>query len=488
MPVDSTHSQYTKNATKWETMRDCIAGQDEVIARRTAHLPEFIPVDSVRYDQYLQRALYTNVTGRTLKGLVGAIFRRPPVEKMNMQIDYLREDYDGSGQSLTQLGKLVCSELITTGRYGLLVDYPKAPPGLSQEQVKNLQLRAIIAAYPAESIINWKAFAVGGSLVTVLVVLKEVVDEQVDEFDVKSCTHHRVLMLDESGLYLQRVFNEKNEQVGDDIFPTDSAGYRLKEIPFQFVGAEDNRPEVDDPPLYDLAMVNLAHYRNSADYEEGVFVHGQGTLFVSSDMSVDQWKEANPNGIVVGSRRGHFLGANGSASLLQMDANGAAREAMTDKIETMKMIGARLISSRTGTQTAEAARIDAGAESSVLNTIVGNASEAIKSALKYACLFMGGDPAKVHYTLNKDFFDSTMTAQDVMAMIQLEDRGTIAKADTRAKLRATNWIGADRTDEMLDAEAEGNGMNLPPMPFVPPKPKTKTIVKNADNSFSMTEA
>ena len=33
--------------------------------------------------------------------------------------------------------------------------------------------------------------------------------------------------------------------------------------------------------MYDLAVLNIAHYRNSADYEESCFVTGQPTVWAS---------------------------------------------------------------------------------------------------------------------------------------------------------------------------------------------------------------
>lgn len=451
MPVDTQHNEYTANSGKWSVMRDCMAGEDAVKAARNQYLPYFIPHDEARYGQYVQRANYVNVTGRTLKGLVGAIFRRAPQINLPPQLEYLLEDFDGTGQSLDQLGKEICTDLMTTGRYGLLVDYPQAEAGLSAEDVDSRKLRATIATYGAEDIINWRTVAMGGQLILVMVVLRESAEVQVDQFEFIPETRYRVLSLDE-GVYVQRVFNDDGEQVVDDVFPRKADGSLWREIPFQFVGASDNRPSVDDPPLYDLARVNLAHFRNSADLEESLYVHGQGTLFVSSELSVEQWKEANPSGIRVGARTGHFIGAGGKAELLQIQANTAVREAMLDKEDTMRSIGARLISQNAQNQTAEAARIDASAEASVLSVIAGNASEAIESALEYAAGFMGGDPDQVKFALNQSFFDESMTAQDVMALIALEDRRTIGRTDVRAKMRATGWIAENRTDEDLDAE------------------------------------
>ena len=65
------------------------------------------------------------------------------------------------------------------------------------------------------------------------------------------------------------------------VTPLDAKGMPFNEILFQFVGAENNSPDIDFPPLYDLAELNIGHYRNSADYEETSFIAGQPTPVVS---------------------------------------------------------------------------------------------------------------------------------------------------------------------------------------------------------------
>ena len=453
MPVYSVNAKLSKRLKAIELCRDAIEGEDALKAKATTYIPEFEDGDEKRYKAYVIRANYLNVTARTQNGLVGAIFRRDPKTELPTQLEYLLEDFDGGGQSLIQLGKESSLDVLATGRYGFLTDYPAAPEGLTVEQVEAFKVRAAIATYKNESIIDWKTKKVGGATILTQVRLVENVTVPVDEYETKEEKQCRVLSLDDSGNYIQQIFNEAEELI-ETIEPKGVTGQRLNYIPFSFAGADNNLPDPDKPPMYDIAKVNISLFRNSADYEESLFIHGQGTLFVSSDMSVDQFTKANPNGVMVGSRKGHFLGANGDAKLVQVEANSAIREAMEDKEDAMKMIGARMATDRTGTQTAEAAKIDSSAETSVLSTITGNVSEAIENALKFACDFMGGDPEKVVFTLNQSFFDETATFQDLMALISLEDRGTIAKADTRAKLRKSGWIDKNRTDAEIDEEAE----------------------------------
>jgi len=93
-------------------------------------------------------------------------------------------------------------------------------------------------------------------------------------------------------------------------------------------------------------------------------------------------------------------------------------------------------------------------DNSVLGTIAGNVSEALKRAILDAERFMMGDPdeAGTVFWLNQSFFDETMTAQDILAQVQLWQQGLIAKSDLRTNLRQGGVLEADRTDELIDDE------------------------------------
>lgn len=474
MSVKDTAKGYTEAVRRAKRVRDCVEGQDAVKAAQFIYLPVPNPqewdstVESKkqaarkRYESYLQRALFVNVTGRTHEGLSGAIMREPPTVKLPPQIEYAMSDCDGAGTSLEQLGADVVGELLEAGTFGLLVDYPVAPGDRSAADERDLGLRATVARYPLESIINWRATKQGADYRLTLVVLAEKYEIPGPEFTPAVEDRYRVLRLTADG-YSVTLYDEMGDIIEPERFPTDSSGARLREIPFAWIGARDNRFGYHKPPLIDIADVNLAHYRNSADHEESLFLTGQPTLILWSSMSGPEFQKTNPDGVVVGSRYGVFMGEGGGAELLQFQAGGALSAEMEAKLGVMVQLGARLITARTGTQTAEAARIDASAESSALAKLANNASEGVERALRWMAGFQGGNPDAVEFELNKEFFDTSLSPQEIMALIQLADRGDIAKTDIRARLRRGNWLDGERKDEDIDGDVASEGGGLPPV-------------------------
>lgn len=101
---------------------------------------------------------------------------------------------------------------------------------------------------------------------------------------------------------------------------------RLKEIPFTFVGAQNNDPSIDESPLYDIAMINLGHYWNSAEYEDSVFWCGQAQPWISG--LDEQWRDGmEKNAVYVGSRAPMMLSAGGSFGYAQPLLNRLVKEA-----------------------------------------------------------------------------------------------------------------------------------------------------------------
>lgn len=459
--IETVSPDYSERVEQWRTMRDIENGVDAIKRQGVRYLPQPNASDTsdenmLRYLAYKQRAQWLPVTERTIASLVGAVFSIGPSVTLPPEVEYMQENCDGAGQSLEQFSKHVVQELLVTGRGGIMADYPTAEEGLSQEEVSALGLAARLSWYTAESIENWRVERVGSVLKLIMVKLKESKSTWKDDFTETVEYQYRVLIM-RDGIYHQEIYDKIGNLVSS-VTPRKSDGSLWTEIPFQFVGSKDNGATPTLPPLYGLGQINIGHYRNSADYEESAFITGQPTLFLSSDLPVDDFEKANPNGVLIGSRRGHMLGGNGKAMMLQAEPNSLVRQAMVDKEQQMIAIGARLVVQQGQNETAEAARIRAGAEISVLSVQSTNASEAMEKALEWSCMFMGGNPDAVEFHLNKEFFQEALTAQDVAQLMGLVSNGDIARSDMRNKLRKSGWLGADRTDEVIDADVASDGL------------------------------
>lgn len=456
MSVNTQHPEYLSARDVWITTRSAAAGQDAVKKREKAFLPGFVPDDPERYKQYLKRAFFMGVTGRTKNSLIGMIFRKAPTYELPTRLEALLEDIDGAGQSLEQVAKEAAANLLEAGRHIFLVDYPRADPGRDAETEARMGLQPTIASYPAESLINWRFEGVNGKQRLTLAVLREEVEiDEWDEFTHDTETRYRVLRLTD-GVYTQQLYDDNQMAIGEPYSPLMAGGRPFDHIPLHIAGAENNKPDVDMPPLYDLAIVNIAHYQTTADHRENLFIHGQLTLGITSDMGWEQFKEANPNGVQVGARKGHFLGTTGSFVTATAPESSSLRVALQDLEQQMVMIGARLVQRGGQAETAEAARINASGEASTLDTVTNNLSEALEAALEDVALFLGVPAEGIEYRLNTDFWETGLDAQQLSAVIQARQTGVIAPVDALHMIRTGSLqLNDERTDEEIQADVAG---------------------------------
>ncbi len=471
MQVYTTHPDYDKNKRKWRLVRD-IVNNDAM-----CHLRIVDPNDPVRSQQYKEDAVLTNFTRLTRDGLKGLVFRKATDIELPPELDYLT--YDATGENLG-LEALLCrtlSEVLETGRYGLMVDYPRSEPNLSSIDRENAGLYARIKPYKAENIINFKRRIIGSKYVLSLVVLVEYVDAvNSDPFCWTQSIQYRCLYLDENGVYTQVVYSQGQWDKEPKVVelphqPTDYNGNVFREIPFVFIGSENNDPEFDSIPLFDLARINLGHYTNSADCEEASFVAGQPMLGINvGESDPIAFAEANPNGVKFGSRAGVTMANGGQLQLVQAAPNILPKELMIDKESQAISIGARFIPAPgTGRETAEGARIRLSSSNSSLYLITYNVSDGMSLACKWAALYQGGNPELVNIELNDEFYDEVADPNLVMAQIQLLDKGVIAMSDVREYGRRTGFIDENRTDAQIDAEST-------PLPVAPAVTPPTTVV------------
>lgn len=458
--VKTKHREWLHHFHKWQKVRHALAG-DLIHYLRNVGKNEPDPTYAAqRQEEYENGAICYNFTKRTLAGMVGSVMRKEAEINIPKELEYLLKNADGSGVGLIQHAQDTLMEIDAVGRGGLLVDAPETGAATAAEQNAGL-LNPTIAFYTTENIVNWRLTRVGSVNRVTMVVLRETWEyyEPGNEFETKYGEQYRVLDIDTDGNYRQRLFRfdaEGGAQEGVvEIYP--DLGESLRGvIPFTFIGATNNDATIDDAPLLPLAELNIGHYRNSADNEESSFTVGQPTLFIypGENLTPQSFKEANPNGIKFGSRCGHNLGYGGSAQLIQASENNLARQNMLDKEQQAIQIGAQLI---TPTQqiTAESARIQRGADTSVMATIARNVSQAYTDALRWAVVMLGKpEDTEVEFRLNMDFFLQPMTAQDRAAWMADINAGLLPATAYYAALRragVTDWTDEDILNAMEDA-------------------------------------
>ena len=449
MAVDTKHNEYNELYSIWERCEHASQGQDEIHECGVTFLPRLSGQTDAEYHSYKQRALYFNATARTINGLTGMLFMKPPAIVAPSAMEDIILDVTMSGLSLHQFAEIIAEEIITIGRCGVLVDYPPIVNAVTLAQAQAQGARPYATMYDAESIINWKKGRINNVEHLTLVVLEEENEIPIDEFESKCEPQWRVLDLFE-GAYRQRLFRKDKRGefiIIDELYPQIN-GALLTKIPFEFFGVRDNTPCVDKPPLLDLIDVNLSHYRTTADYEHGLHFTGLPTPVVTGYYSDDQSAQ-----LKIGSGTAWLLpDPQSKAFYLEFTGQGLGelREALRAKETMMAVLGARILApEKRAAEAAQTASIHRSSENSVLASIAQSLSIGLTNVM-ILLRDWSGIAGDVSVELNRDFIPNSMSAQDVDSLVKSWQSGAISHETLFENLVSGDIIAQDISfdDEM----------------------------------------
>ena len=477
--VDTQHSKYKAMSDQWIKCRAVAVGQKAVHAAGELFLPKLKDQTAEDYKSYKLRSSFFNASWRTISALSGLIFRKPPVVDVPKSIESMLEDVTGTGVSFHVLSQQVTIEDLTTGKLGVLVDFPsQSTEGMTQADAEAQNIQPIMQLYKAEPFYNWKTGRINNKTVLVEVRLMEDYSYPTEGFENPEMeTRYRVLDLvrrprgrgvdeNEGFVYRVRVYriedkDKEQQQVGPDFYPLMN-GKPLSYIPFYPIGVDDTDIDnVSEPPLIDLVDLNLAHYRTGADYAHGLHFTGLPTAVVSGyspDNKADK--------LYIGSQSAWtFPDPQARASFLEFTGQGlqALEKALEKMEQQMAILGARLLTAeKKDAETAQVAQIHRAGESSVLSAIAQTISIGLTKALNTFCEW-AGQPGKWSVSLNRDFLPIGMTPQELTALLAGWQMGAPGLSD-EGLFNIFKQREMINDDIMLEDEQTRIGNKRPPTP------------------------
>ena len=467
MPVNSPHALYDKMKAKWDRLRDCSSGRDAVIAAGTKYLPA---LPGKPGSDFGQRGNFYNALRRTVQGLAGAITQKQPIITMPVRLKALLEDMTLAGVPTETIVRMVLEEVLLLARYGILVDMSNTPGATAQ--------RPYVVTYKAEDIPSWRVESLGGDDILTRVVLYETEEEPdpKDPFVLKAIEQYRVLELVEN-IYTQTVWRKKDDNSGEwepwippnqktaELRPQ-RRGVTLDFIPFVFVGPTSGSPDPETLLLLDLADVNLAHWRNSADHEYGLHLIALPTPWVSGHKA-----STDDNKLQIGPSVVWELEKDGGAGMLEYRGEGLSdiKAAMDEKQKQMATLGARLLEEQAKVaETATAVGLRHAGEHATLRSVAQSVERQFSRVLRIMGWWMGTEATpidvKAQIEFNKDFFAVRATPDEVRALLTAWQADAISFDTLYRGLQRGGWVreGVTSEEEQKAIDAAREGRAQPP--------------------------
>lgn len=449
------HPQYESFSASWALMRDAVAGEDDVKAKGQTYLPMKSGTAAIEdkaaqnrvYDLYRLRAEFPEVTAPTIRGAVGIMLAKPANIVLPESMEHLRERATLDGLTLDALHRRMGMEIMTTGRYGLL-------PGLTEDGV------AYLSGYVAESIINWDS--------TNGVPDYVVLDESGPVRDRETGRWETVNRLREckafDGAY--RAVEWEQGTAGwahsEEVEAKTPKGAGLDFLPFVFVGSLDLTPEPDDVPLYGLAKIAVRIYRLDADFSFSLHMTSEPTpVAIGFDDPASAIREGSAPK-TLGSSVLWILPKGGDAKYLEFSGPGLEKQAnaIQEALARAAQFGAQVIQSGQSVESGEALKLRAASQTATLTSIAQTSAAGLERALRNIAIWIGEDPEKVRVTPNLEFFDRSISAQDVQALVAAWQAGAMSHRALFDKLQQGGVIHEDRSYEDEEAEISDGDVGL----------------------------
>lgn len=424
MPIDSIHPKYRTRLTQWTKCRDAFEGEDAIKLAGETYLPKLKGQTDDDYNAYKRRALFYSITSKSVSALVGmATSKEPKIEYP----DSMKPYFEGSRIiQFSEVYSMVLAELLLQSRCGVLVDMPELESGFPTP-----------AIYQAEDIINWR-FDASGELS--LVVLREVVDDYTDEYEVDIVVQYRELrMVDD--VYTQSIYNSKNEFVSS-VTPL-VRGAPLAYIPFYVVNPVGTGLTDHKPLMLDIANINVSHYLSSADLEHGRHFTGLPTpVVIGADSDKD---------LYIGSTKFLIIpDKGGDAKYLEFTGQGlqSLEKAMSEKQGLLASLSARLLdNSSRGSEAADAVKLRYMSETASLTTVVNSVSIILNAVYSLIAEILGEEATSFSLILDTDFMESTISAPEMQAIFDGFFKGAISKETLVFNLRKGRRLDPLRSDK-----------------------------------------
>jgi len=483
--------EYDKYAGRWSRVRAINNGEARLkendlqhlnklntstSAIRATFLRPINPTNTSTYNQqrnidYINGARLYNATVKTLSGLLGMLYRKPPTEsEVPKALEYIFTNVNGSGLTMNQQSRAVSSDVIQIGRDGLLVDMPRNEEGAQKTQADvNNGFKATIQEYKAESIIDWHESIINNAKILDLLVLQEAIEVFADETRIQReiKKQFKVYRLNSDGVTIQ-IFTESTkkdeglEQTAE-IQVLGANDTPLTAIPFTFIGSMNNQPSIDNLPLEPISDINIGHYQESANLASSSFQLSACQPWVADDnyAKVAQDKTRNGGSVELGEDSLIVLKSGGTFNYATPPENNMSKGIQKDYEEQMIALGAQLITSGGGAETAEAARIKHASDVSDLEVISTNISTAYTQCIEWVCLFMGIDYQDYTFKLNNEFFDMALSAEDAVKWVSVWQGGAFSKDELDTILVKGKAIGDDvDLDAMNQMTQEEQGSSV----------------------------
>lgn len=418
---------YWVQAARWNDITPCVEGNHWLSHHAQLYLPQLKAEKDPCYARRLSIAAFTPYFNRIIAAAAGLLLRKR-VELIGGDEAYWdewRQDVDRHGSSLEQFLQRHLRIALAYGHCSMLADFPQATGIRSMRDEYAANLRPYLMNVEPWRLIGWRVEEESAGARLLQARIREIAVTPRGTYG--EDTWHQIRVLEPGGWQILRA-SQPRETTGDPGTavqwdpvpgPGGSGRTRFNYIPLSTTYTGKICTLVSEPPLLDVATLNLRHYRLQSKQLHALEVAGFPILALtgwddtSSDLDVDVTSALS-------------LEMGGSASYVEPASSSfkAMREELDSLAQQMSNLGITILAQQKMVgETAKAKQLDRADSNSLLATISMNLEAALQQAVDTCAAFARQAPPTV--SLDRDFDLQALEPQGIGAIQGLFTSGLI---------------------------------------------------------------
>lgn len=432
--------------------RDVYGGPLTVRKGGKKYLPAFPREEPDAYTDRLNTSVFYDAFGRTVGGLTGMVFRKPPElgDDVPAEIKTLWENIDMRGTHGDIFAQQRHTDGEVDGHFIIFVDMQRPPDGVrSRAAEKAVGLRPYWIGIRKQDVIGARSTAIEGRVMLTHFRYATLETERDGEYGEKEVPIIREYnLVTEEGRRVEFVVWEysKDEKGAEDWRPRESGIMSIDEIPVSigYLGERVGLLE-SAPPHLPLALENIKHYQLVSDNDNCLHI---ASVPWPAFIGVDPDEE-----IAIGPNMGVKLPMGADVKMVEPEGNGLA--AMENRIQKsehrMAILGlSMLMSESRAAETATSKRIDKSESDSELSNHARATQDALEEALRLTAKWLKL-PSGGSVSMNMDFNSLPIDAQTIGALANLVSIGKLTQETMWKILQRGEVLPGD-----FDAEVEAS--------------------------------
>lgn len=406
---------YFQQMPAWEVMRAVLGGNHYFRAVAKDYIPKLPNESTECYERRLSGNLFSPYTQRIVDAACGLILRKPIAFEGGDEEYWAdwRKNCDRQGTDLDEFARRLLQLSIGYGHSSMLVDYPKTDNIVTLADEVAAKLTPYLGIVEPWEILGWRQDVRqdGGELQQVR--LREVVVEPDGEFGEETIEQIRVL---ERGSY--RLFRKDKAGEWQQV---ESGQTSLDRIPLVTTYSDKLSVMTSEPPLLDVAYINLAHFRLQSQHLNALGVAGFPILQLKGFDSNAQTIQLDVSkAIAFGSEAGA-----GASYVEPANSAFAAYQTELTELETqMSNLGISILAEQKRVaESGLSKQMDRADSNSMLAVISTDLEQCLQKAIDMAAKYAGKPAPKV--AISRDFDSRRLDGTELSALNTLFTSGLL---------------------------------------------------------------